>query len=616
MILKYINSISSWLILSLFMTFSITLFSDNGFVITIAILIVIVLAYYFLNNINLPTSIKLFSSQENKITIKKVEPLKVTKIVEEKYSAPKKFESTIEDKIFEPIKKLETQKITEAILDDKIETWNPTEEIKILLTDVLKLTKELLFAHSAAFYWFNSESQQLVLGSQVTGSNNFTTQKKRTIAKDILSEAVTQKKVILINHLSSNQEETELGYYTSIQGIHSVIAIPILLQNEAHSSAVGVLVADSLADDAFGEESIGTMKNISQLISLIVKSHSEKFDLIAESAILKAEHRIRNKIQSEDDFVGVVNQLVEEVTNQISWNAISTILFDHDLQKWVIASSRTRFNSKYVVAKQEISLNHSIVGKTITENSIQSIDRFEGYQLPRFMLQEKEIGILGRGNFLSIPISGLKKCFGAITIEDSNNTPYTKKEIENIHNLALLCGLSLELQGLSMSVSFYKNSDEVLTLFKPSYFRERMEIELRRADDVGSEMALVLVSISNPDEIQLRFGPKGFLVAMKAISDIIVQNVRVYDILGRINGRTIGIILTHTTANEAYIWAEKIRSKVSSTSIPFEENSFSVTITCGVCGAIDGITTDLIIENAEEALNKALKTGGNLIGIY
>ena len=167
-----------------------------------------------------------------------------------------------------------------------------------------------------------------------------------------------------------------------------------------------------------------------------------------------------------------------------------------------------------------------------------------------------------------------------------------------------------------MSVSFYKNSDEVLTLFKPSYFRERMEIELRRADDVGSEMALVLVSISNPDEIQLRFGPKGFLVAMKAISDIIVQNVRVYDILGRINGRTIGIILTHTTANEAYIWAEKIRSKVSSTSIPFEENSFSVTITCGVCGAIDGITTDLIIENAEEALNKALKTGGNLIGIY
>ncbi|MDA0986900.1 MAG: diguanylate cyclase [Bacteroidetes bacterium] len=529
------------------------------------------------------------------------------------------------EEVFESVAKIEKQgkinivedqKSTEEIIKDDPSNWNPTEELKIILEDVLKLTHQILFTYTTCFYWYNNQTQQLVLAAKLTESPNFSDQKKKLLGNDIISEAAVLKKVIILNHISIEKESDELGYYTYPQGIHSAIAVPTLLTSGATSNVVGVLIVDSKADDAFGEETISIVKNITHLISSIVKSHSEKFDLISDSTLLKSEHRIKNKIRSFNDVVNVVNQLVEETSQLVTWNALSTILFDSDLQKWVVTSSRTRFNTKYVVSKQEISLNNSIVGKSIFENKIQSIEKFEEELLPRFMSQEKEIGILGRGSFYSIPISGINKCFGALTIETSEGTTIANKEIENIYNLTSLCGLVFEMHSLSSAVTFYKNSDEINSLLKPNYFKDRLEIELKRADDVGSDMTFVLISLSNPDEVQLRYGPKGFLEAMKSVTDIVVQNVRVYDILGRIDGRLIGIILTHTTANEAYIWAEKIRSRISSSSIVFEESSFSVTVSCGVCGAIEGMTSEIIIENAEEALKKAIKTGGNMVGIY
>ena len=49
----------------------------------------------------------------------------------------------------------------------------PRSEFNFLLNKLLLAMKEVLFAHSVAFFWANREKQQMVLEAKATESSNF-----------------------------------------------------------------------------------------------------------------------------------------------------------------------------------------------------------------------------------------------------------------------------------------------------------------------------------------------------------------------------------------------------------------------------------------------------------
>ncbi len=97
---------------------------------------------------------------------------------------------------------------------------------------------------------------------------------------------------------------------------------------------------------------------------------------------------------------------------------------------------------------------------------------------------------------------------------------------------------------------------------------------------------------------------------------MIRSGVRPYDVVGLLDRHHVGAVLVNTSANDAYIWAEKVRKSIASQILTVGDRTFSVTISVGICGATEGMTVEEFLGNATQVLNTVAERGGNLVSVY
>ena len=118
------------------------------------------------------------------------------------------------------------------------------------------------------------------------------------------------------------------------------------------------------------------------------------------------------------------------------------------------------------------------------------------------------------------------------------------------------------------------------------------------------------------EDLMERYGNDGFNFVLYSVGRIVQKSIRSYDTLGRFDGHCFGALLLNTAANDAYLWAEKVRKTIASNVLTFQGKSFSVTVSVGVCGAVEGTSRDELVANAVHVLNKATESGSNLVRVF
>ena len=147
-------------------------------------------------------------------------------------------------------------------------------------------------------------------------------------------------------------------------------------------------------------------------------------------------------------------------------------------------------------------------------------------------------------------------------------------------------------------------------------FYQRLNDELQRADDSGTDLTFLLISIDQSNEILSRLGQEGFENVIATLANAVRVSIRTYDLVGRLDRAQLGILLVNTPANEGYLWGEKIRKNVSSHIMSYDGKNFSITISIGVCGALEGMKKEELIGNARTVLTKAVEAGGNSVRVF
>jgi diguanylate cyclase (GGDEF)-like protein len=128
-------------------------------------------------------------------------------------------------------------------------------------------------------------------------------------------------------------------------------------------------------------------------------------------------------------------------------------------------------------------------------------------------------------------------------------------------------------------------------------------------------LALVSLIVDNAQELTNRHGTEGFDSMLNQVAKIVRANIRSYDIVGRQDTDSMGVLLVNTTASEAYLWAEKVRKQIASYIMTVGGKSFSVTLSAGVCGLSEGMCKDEMIAGTTRLLSKAVEDGGNLVRV-
>lgn len=495
-------------------------------------------------------------------------------------------------------------------------TMEPQSEFNNLLLKVLTALKDVCFAHTVAFFWVNHESKHLVCEAKVTESSSFTTDRKIPLAGDVVSTVGVSGEPKIVNSILAETEQNILCYYKSLQEVKSFIGVPVFYANDtAAAKTIGVIAVDSKAEDAYGDETFAVLTHFSKLISALLISYTEKYDLFADVKLVEADWKLKRKISNKPSIAFAVNSLTEELENTIAWDSVSVVLFDEAQRSWSLASVRVRANEKFVSPKQVIDFDNSVVGKAIRTNSVQTIHLPQNNQIV-FIAGDSAFDLLKYGELVVAPFSSNGKCFGAVVVTNKKANAFSKKDVFAVEYLASSIAPMFEIVELNAILSEHLAIDEQTGVWSKKFFVQRLNEELARANERGEDLTMVIVTLSNVPDIEQRYGVEGKSAALVSVANHLRANVRPYDVVARYDATSFAIALADTIANDAYLWAEKLRTAIASSIVTIERKSFSLSVTIGVSGAAAKMAADDLMKNTSLVLDQAKKAGGNMVRVF
>ena len=503
------------------------------------------------------------------------------------------------------------------------EARDPRADFVVLLGELLDILREQVDATSAMFFWVNTKRQQLVLESAALDDRayQFLAKDKRfPIELDAVSRIVNRRKPELLSSIPAQAERDLIPYYRDAIGIASFAGMPVLFGD----GIVAVLTVDSAIEDNFNAETLRILTNHSKLISGLIRSYIEQYDLLASARTLDAARklhqmvspdtslRIRDKRKNPDY---VLRALTEAASEIIDWDWLAATSFDESRRQWSISSLQSKHSgTSYVPPMTPISLAESFVGKCLQTGKSMRHDSL-GAQSIRYNIEEDRNGAIGH-SFLVIPIRTTSKNYGALAIEHTDKARFTDADVETLEHLARSAATALEIIALSEIVGERSMTDLLTDSFNKRGLIMRAKEELTRAMAFDEPLTFVLFEIDGASEFASRFSQEDSDTIVLALVRLLRFSGRAFDVIGRTAEFTFAVMLIKMTDEEAYLWSEKMRKMIVSEVIAIGKRSFSVTVSIGVSGARRDGTVEELIEGAELALERAREVGGNNVIVY
>ena len=177
--------------------------------------------------------------------------------------------------------------------------------------------------------------------------------------------------------------------------------------------------------------------------------------------------------------------------------------------------------------------------------------------------------------------------------------------------LALAWSRQLRLVGELTEATL---ADPLTRLLNRSAFQQLLETEMRQRRRGDRHQALLVMDIDNFKSVNDRLGHLGGDMALERLSGVINAAKRNVDHAGRLGGDEFAILLPGTGALEALAFAERIRSRLSSS---FDGTAAQITLSIGIAAAPEhGVIPEDLLHAADEAMYSAKAMGRNRCVIY
>ena len=490
----------------------------------------------------------------------------------------------------------------------------PKSEFHSLVNKVLLVLKDVLFAHSVAFFWANREKHQIVLESMATDSTQFTSTKRFALENDLVSQVATSGKPQILGRVNPSSERELLCYYESTAYVKSVMGVPVFYMDKARGILpVGVIVADSKAEDAFGQETLELLGRFTKLVSALIKSYTDKYDLLLDSELLSSIRRMQDRIKSLPEEQTVLDALADEAHRLANWDYLTIATYADEQQGWRLQKVVNRSGQDYVTPDQLVDIDGSIVGTVIATNRVATVADLGAEDRYRFHSSER---LEHSGSFVCIPVSSMNRCYGALTLESKAAGHFSGSEVETMYRLVENAASVLEVLYMNALVKDFVVVDQLTGSLTKKFFLKKIEEEVRRSEDSGTELACVSIAIDSMEEHTSRYGREGCDIILNETVKLLRAYIRPYDAVGRIDHDRLGVLLINTAASDAYLWAEKMRKLISSHVMTLGKRSFSITFSAGVCGLSQGMRSEELVAGTSQVLDKAMEHGGNLVRVY
>jgi diguanylate cyclase (GGDEF)-like protein len=156
--------------------------------------------------------------------------------------------------------------------------------------------------------------------------------------------------------------------------------------------------------------------------------------------------------------------------------------------------------------------------------------------------------------------------------------------------------------------------DGLTGVFNKQVFHDCLHREFQRCRDLHEPLTLMMMDLDFFKQINDRMGHPAGDYALQEVAGILKGSFRRTDLFARYGGEEFGILLPHTTLQEAHIVAERVRKSIEIHPFDFKGQSFRLTASIGVAELTEDVKgANDLLARADTALYDAKHSGRNRI---
>ncbi|MDQ3880964.1 MAG: diguanylate cyclase [Chloroflexota bacterium] len=142
--------------------------------------------------------------------------------------------------------------------------------------------------------------------------------------------------------------------------------------------------------------------------------------------------------------------------------------------------------------------------------------------------------------------------------------------------------------------------------------------EVERANRYSEPLSVAFIDIDRFKPINDTHGHSSGDIVLRQVADLVKNNIRGLDLLGRYGGEEFMLILPGTTPEDAYSLAEKLRALVMKTPLSLASGDhLRLTISVGIAGGVGGhLRPDRLTSDADAAMYSAKSLGRNQTYVF
>jgi diguanylate cyclase (GGDEF)-like protein len=149
-------------------------------------------------------------------------------------------------------------------------------------------------------------------------------------------------------------------------------------------------------------------------------------------------------------------------------------------------------------------------------------------------------------------------------------------------------------------------------MFNRRGFAEACARVIEREAHAGRPVTVLIFDIDHFKSINDRFGHPAGDEILKLFAAVVINNLRISDLSGRIGGEEFAALLP-CPLEEGVIVAERVREAFEASGIACDEGPVDTTVSIGVAGGPAGTELEVLLAAADTALYQAKRGGRNRV---
>ncbi|HVO73949.1 MAG TPA: GAF domain-containing protein, partial [Ignavibacteriaceae bacterium] len=428
-------------------------------------------------------------------------------------------------------------------------------QFNFVLEKMLTVIKESYNAYTAIFFWYNKKKEKLSVEKFISDSNDIV-RRKFDIEDDILSKIIEKGEPELLSQISPAAESDVIRYYNSPQGIKSFVGVPLFYDK----SLIAIIAVDSKVEDAFGIETIYALGRFVRVITMIISIFEEKHTDSVTQQRLKGFLNLVNPDKKFDSEENLVASIQSAVSSLVQWDAFALIYYHPFEQKFKTIKIVNNTSLKYVGQNLEIELSGTLTGKSIITGTPVKIDDTSIGEYKRFSKLED---VSFDGSFLAVPLLYVSQNYGALCFESLRKNAYTNADVQFIKSAANILSFIIYSYSTQMLLKSYLAIDVETHALNSNTFKDRVSLDLLKAEQLKIPGAIALIKIDNFLEQESLFEGNPFPKVLSSVSELISKEITPFAIFGRLEEKVFGVYFFNSTAKDIFVWAEKLRVKIA-----------------------------------------------------